>query len=108
MTDTPTPDNIVEELDGRCGMRHCEDHPWLGRAADEIERLQAWKREAMDVLAMWDTVFEMAPERPQDLGRRRSDIVADYVIRLRMSTVTDQIITLKNQGGERTPGGDTP
>ena len=33
--------DIVEELDGRCGMRHCEDHPWLGRAADEIERLRA-------------------------------------------------------------------
>ena len=45
MTDTPTPD-IVEELDGRCGMRHCEDHPWLGRAADEIERLRDWIRDA--------------------------------------------------------------
>ena len=47
----------------------------------EIERLRAWKAEAMEVLTNWDLVFEMIETRPQDLGRSKADVMADYIQR---------------------------
>jgi L-aminopeptidase/D-esterase-like protein len=52
-------------------------------AADRIEELERWKREATEVIANWDLVAEMVTPRTQDLGRSKADLVADEVTRLR-------------------------
>jgi hypothetical protein len=49
----------------------------------ENERLERWKREATEVIASWEIVAEMVTPRTQDLGRSKSDIIADAIVSLR-------------------------
>ena len=49
----------------------------------ENERLERWKREATEVIASWEIVAEMVTPRTQDLGRSKSDIIADAIVALR-------------------------
>lgn len=53
---------------------------------DEIERLRRWKAEASTVLTEWDWLAEQLVHEldfDETIGRRKSDIVAEEVARLR-------------------------
>lgn len=55
----------------------------LDAAADEIEKLRSWKAEATTVLARWDAVAAGVESRVSNLGRLKSEVVADELERLR-------------------------
>lgn len=58
--------NFLRELAG-CGLLDDENCAALRAAATEIERLEKWKAEAMEVLPQWDEVWE-ALGKPGVLG----------------------------------------
>ena len=55
----------------------------IDRRDAEIERLRQWKREAIEVLGSWDVVSGLVTPAPEDLGRSKSDLVAQEIQRLR-------------------------
>lgn len=67
-------------LDAYCGRDDID--ALLGEAADHIDKLERWKREATEVLAGWDRVSSMLPGRAANLGRSKSDVVADRIEQL--------------------------
>lgn len=50
---------------------------------DEVKALKTWKREAIEVLEGWDRVVETIEPLPSHLGRLKSDVVAEELVRLR-------------------------
>lgn len=89
---SPTMD-IVEKLRSRYKVicRICQHmdsdmgtvHAVMDEAAAEIERLRAWKAQALDVLAQWAGVFDLIEVRPDMLGRSQAGVVAAEFERLR-------------------------
>jgi len=52
------------------------------QAADEIERLEQWKREATEVIAGWELLADLLPSESAYLGRSKSAGVFDQIVRL--------------------------
>jgi hypothetical protein len=50
---------------------------------DDLERLAAWKREALQELAVWDECYDLLPADRQRLGQSKSNAVRDYLRDLR-------------------------
>ncbi|NBV89208.1 MAG: hypothetical protein EBR88_06820 [Betaproteobacteria bacterium] len=72
---------------------------------DEIERLQRWKAEATTVLKEWDCVAEQIIQGldfDDTVGRRKTDIVADEIERLRTEVdVRDEALMSCLRDGDR-------
>lgn len=52
----------------------------------KCERLERWKAEATDVIGRWEAVYEAAGIDPAgNLGRKKSDLLAEELQRLRDS-----------------------
>lgn len=64
--------------DPRKPLEGVDDVRAAADAVDEVDVLRAWKREALEVLAGWDEVWE-ALGRPGPLGHRKSALVLEQV-----------------------------
>jgi hypothetical protein len=73
--------------------------PLCVEAADKIERLMAWKAEAIAVLDRWEAVW-VACGRPGELGQMRSDATRAEVERLTSIVDHYQRNALKHQINE--------
>lgn len=65
----------------------CPDVETLNQAADELDRLNRWKAEALVVLSEWEDVW-VAAGRPGELGRSKAAGVFDLV---RHGTMNDAV-----------------
>lgn len=70
MSRTTTPPEPCASTD----PSHAFDHAVIVDAADEIERLRAWKAEATEVIGSWEQVWE-ALGRPGRLGESKAAAV---------------------------------
>jgi hypothetical protein len=64
-----------------------EDDAEQAKLRRDSDALREWKREAMAVLAGWDTVFDLFRSERSDLGEHKYDIVREGIERLRAELI---------------------